>query len=393
MSYIEDRRTIKEYLQSIKDKEKKIHVGSILNQFNLFCKQNFNKNPQEVIDDIKEEIVKMGSNDKIYVLFNKYKEWLSEDHPEIVYYTGYNLKHKNTIKKRHPNSIRHYISQMRNIFEEIGNIEINNRIFNKRVRIEKAEEEDPEPFTKEQMRILLDRCSNHNKLKYMVMKDSGVRVGELVQIRKRDINTSKTPIEIKIQASYSKTRKARITFVTRETAPMLIRLLKNKQEGELVFGTNEDPYIAKGTEKVEFTYYRDQLTKAYPEFGERYQSNGRHKKTIHSIRSYTATQCAEAIDDTWGHTLIGHKKYLGQYIRNQDKISKMYLRSESYLMIYETIVTIENDEEVTFMRTQLNEQGKIIQEILSTNKEKNELKEENNDLQKRISELESLIQS
>ena len=91
---------------------------------------------------------------------------------------------------------------MRNIFEEIGNIEINNRVFNKRVRVVKAEEEDPEPFTKEQMRILLDRCSNHNKLKYMVLKDSGIRVGELVQIKKRDINISKTPIEITISCYF-----------------------------------------------------------------------------------------------------------------------------------------------------------------------------------------------
>jgi len=196
MSYIENRISIEDYLDSIKEKSKKNHVGSILNQFNLFCKQNFNRTHQQVIDDIKKEITKTNSNDKIYVLFNKYKDWLSQDHPEITYYTGKYSKHKNTIKKRHPNSIKQYISKMRNIFEEIGNIEINNRIFNKRVRIAKAEEEDPEPFTKEQMRLLLDRCSNHNKLKYMVLKDSGMRVGELTQIRKRDINITKTPIEI-----------------------------------------------------------------------------------------------------------------------------------------------------------------------------------------------------
>lgn len=362
MSYIQNRRSIEDYLDSIKERGKKNHIGSILNQFNIFCKQSFNKTHQQVIDDIRDEIAKTNSNDKIYVLFNKYKDWLSQDHPEITYYSGKYSKHKNTIKKRHPNSIKQYISKMRNIFEEIGNIEINNRIFNKRVRIEKAEEEDPEPFTKEQMRILLDRCSNHNKLKYMVLKDSGMRVGELTQIRKRDIDTTQTPIEIKIQASYTKTRKARITFVTRETAPMLVRLLKGKQEEELVFGTNEDPYIAKGTEKAEFTYYRDQLSKEYPEFGERYQSNGRHKKTIHSIRSYTSTQCAEAIDEAWGHSIIGHSKYLGQYIRNQNKRAEMYLRSEAYLMVYEKEIIVENkDSEIEILKKQVQ---KLIKETI-----------------------------
>jgi len=393
MSYIENRITIQEYLDNIKDRGKKNHISSILNQFNLFCQQSFNKTHQQVIDDIKEEITKTNLNDKIYVLFNKYKDWLSVDHPEITYHTGKDFKHEKTIKKRHPNSIKQYIAKMRNIFEEIGNIEINNRIFNKRVRIEKAEEEDPEPFTKEQMRSLLDRCSNHNKLKYMVLKDSGVRVGELVQIRKRDINVTKKPIEIKIQASYTKTRKARITFVTRETAPMLIRLLKSKQEEELVFGTNEDPYIATGTEKAEFTYYRDQLAKVYPEFGERYQSNKRHKKTIHSIRSFTATQCAEAIDEAWGHSIIGHSKYLGQYIRNQDKRAEMYLKSEAHLMIYEKEIIVEHDEEVSNIQAQLNRQGRLIQELLSINDEKTNLLKKNNNLQKRITELELKIRA
>ncbi len=391
MSYIENRRSIKDYLDSIKERGKKNHICSILNQFDMFCKQSFNKTHQQVIDDIKEEITKTNSNDKVYVLFNKYKDWLSQDHPEIKYYTGKYSKHKNTIKKRHPNSIKQYIAKMRNIFEEVGNIEINSRVFNKRVKVVKAEEEDPEPFTKEQMRTLLDRCSNHNKLKYMVMKDSGMRVGEMTQIRKRDINITKTPIEIKIQASYTKTRRARITFVTRETAPMLMRLLKNKQDNELVFGTNEDPYIATGTEKAEFTYYRDQLAKVYPEFGEIYQSNGRHKKTIHSIRSFTATQCAEAIDDAWGHALIGHKKYLGQYIRNQDKISEMYLKSEAYLMVYEKEIVVEHDKEVNNIQAQLNKQGRLIQELLSVNDEKTKLLQSNNDLQKRIMELELKI--
>jgi len=268
------------------------------------------------------------------------------DHPEIVYSFGKNQSLKKSIKARHPNTVHLYLIKIRSIFEEIGNIEINSRLFNKRVKVQKAEEEDPEPFTKEQMRLLLDRCSNHGKLKYMVLKDTGCRIGELVQIRKKDIDISKFTMELKIQASYTKTKKARIAFVTRETAPMLKRLLNKKQDNELIFGTSEDEYVATGTEKTLFAYYRKELAKDYPEFGEIYQSNGRHKKTIHSLRSFTATQCAEAIDETWGHGYIGHKKYLGQYIRNQEKMAEMFQRSENYLMIYETIEVIDQNERV-----------------------------------------------
>ena len=346
MSYLQSQITIEQYLVSITNRSKKNHVGSVLNTFNIFCNQKYDKSSQQILDDLSDEVRKTHSNDKVYVLFNHFKDWLLVDHPEIVYYFGKNQSLKKTIKARHPNTVKLYLIKIRSIFEEIGNIEINSRLFNKRVKVPKAEEEDPEPFTKEQMRLLLDRCSNHGKLKYMVLKDTGCRIGELVQLRKKDIDISKSPMEIKIQASYTKTKKARIAFVTRETAPMLKRLLNKKQDDELIFGTSEDEYVATGTEKTLFAYYRKELAKDYPEFGDIYQSNGRHKKTIHSLRSFTATQCAEAIDETWGHGYIGHKKYLGQYIRNQEKMSEMFQRSENYLMIYETIEVVDQDERV-----------------------------------------------
>ena len=338
--------------------------------------QKYNRTSQQILDDLVEEYNTNHSNEKLYILFNHFKEWLLLDHPEIEYFTGKDHKHRKTIKARHPNTVKQYLVKIRSIFEEIGNIEINSRIFNKRVKVPRAEEEDPEPFTKEQMRIFLDRCSNHNKLKYMVLKDTGARIRELVQLRKRDIDTSKTPIQIKFQAAYTKTKKARIAFVTRETAPMLVRLLKNKADDELVFGTNEDAYVAAGTEKAEFTYYRNLLAKDYPEFGEIMQSNGRHKKTIHSIRSFTATQCANAIDENWGHGYVGHKKYLGQYIRNQDKHAEMFLRSENHLMVYEHVEVVESDERVERLELENKDIKKAMSELSKIHESLAVLKEE-----------------
>jgi len=363
MSYFESRITIDQYLNSITNRSKRIHVGSILNIFNIFSNQKYNKSSQQVLDDLFNEVRASHSNDIVYVLFTHFKEWLLIDHPEIEYYLGRNKNQKRTIKARHPNTVHLYLIIIRSIFEEIGNIEINSRLFNKRVKIPKAEEEDPEPFTKQQMRLLLDRCANHGKLKYMVLKDTGCRIGELVQLRKRDIDFTKFPIEIKIQASYTKTKKARVVFVTRETAPMLRRLLNKKKENDLVFGTNEDPYVATGAEKTLFAYYRKELAKDYPEFGEVYQSNGRHKKTIHSIRSFCATQCAEAVDESWGHGYVGHKKYLGQYIRNQDKQSEMFLRSENHLMVYESVEIVDSDERVGKLEIENNEIKKAMSEL------------------------------
>ena len=392
MSYLQSKITIEEFLNNITKNSKRTHFKTILNTFNKFCNQKYHKSNQQVLDDLFDEISKTHSNDKIYILFTHFKEWLLVDHPEIVYYLGKGKKQRRTIKARHANTVRLYLITIRSIFEEIGNIEINSRLFNKRVKVPKAEEEDPEPFTPEQMRLLLDRCSNQSKLKYMFLKDTGCRLGEMVQLRKNDIDLEKNPVEIKIQARYTKTKKARIAYLTRETAPMIRRLIMKKQDTELIFGSNEDVDVAKSAEKTLFAYYRNQISKDYPEFGEIYQSNGRHKKTIHSIRSFTATQCANAIDETWGHGYVGHKKYLGQYIRNQEKQAEMFLRSENHLMIYESIEVVDSDERVKKLeienqsiRKDMIQLTDVMEELtnIKTDKAKQELEIQN--LKKQIS--------
>ena len=49
MSYIEEKITIKEYLENIQDEGKKNHVKAILNQLDIFCKQKYEKSNQQRI--------------------------------------------------------------------------------------------------------------------------------------------------------------------------------------------------------------------------------------------------------------------------------------------------------------------------------------------------------
>lgn len=393
MSYIEDKITIKEYLDSIQDKGKKNHIKSILNQFDIFCKQKYEKSNQQVMDDLYEEQKNEDTKNKVYIVFNHFKNWMLIDHPEIVYFMGKKENQRRTIKKRHANTIVTYLKTIRAIFEEIGDIELSSRKFWSKIKVPKPEEDEPEPFTKEQMRLLLDRCSNQSKLKYMTMKDTSMRVSELVQIRKRDTDLSLERIAITIQAKYAKTRRARLAFITKETEPMFRRLLSHKSDDELLFGTNEDVYTAKGSEKALFTYYREELAKDHSEFREIYQSNGRHKKTIHSIRSFTATQCAEAIDEAWGHAYIGHKKYLDQYIRNKDKLLKNFLRSENHLMVYERIEVVDSNEEVKEIRREFEEFRKNTMSYNAILEQISELKAQDAQKEIKIQQLRSLAKN
>lgn len=346
MSYLETVQTFERFIESIEKKSMREQYVSIYHQFDLFCKSKYNTTNNQVLEDLSKDWKINHNSNKIILVLNDFVQWCLKDHPEITYNHGKYNHIKRHITKKSPRTIRLYVNKIRQLLDDVWDIEVNASKINRKIKIPKAEEEESEPFTKEQMRILLDFVSNTKKLQFMVLKDTGMRIQEFCQIRKKDVDIDVKRIKINIQSRYTKTKRARICHISKETEPSFLRLYKEKGDDELLFGTNEDPEIAKGAFQTSFAYYRKKLAKTHPEFLDKYQSSGRHKKTIHSIRSYTSTQCAIAIDESWGHEYIGHKKYLGQYIRNQNQFIEKFIRSENHLMIYDTIEVIDSDERV-----------------------------------------------
>ena len=393
MSYIDNKITIEEYLKNIQIKSMREQYVSIIHQFDFFCTDEFNKTANQVLEDLAIDWEETHQSNKIILVLNKFVQWCLNDHPELEYHHGKYNHIKRKIGKKNPSTIKLYVNKIRQLLDDVWSVEVNVNKISRKIKIPKPEEEEPEAFTKKQMRVFLDSISNTKKLQFMVLKDTGMRIQELCQIRKKDVEIGGKRIKISIQSRYTKTKRARICYITRETEPSFLRLYKNKEKNELLFGTNEDSEIAKGAFQTSFAYYRDKISKTHPEFGEKYQSNDRHKKTIHSIRSYTSTQCSIAIDETWGHEYIGHKKYLGQYIRNQDQFIEKFMRSENQLMIYDTIEVVDSDERVKKLE---EEQAKSKQDMIALTNIMNQLssiKADNMKKEQEIKELQKILVS
>ena len=393
MSYIDNKITIEEYLKNIQIKSMREQYVSIIHQFDFFCTDEFNKTANQGLGDLAIDWEETHQSNKIILVLNKFVQWCLNDHPELTYHHGKYNHIKRKIGKKNPSTIKLYVNKIRQLLDDVWSVEVNVNKISRKIKIPKPEEEEPEAFTKKQMRVFLDSISNTKKLQFMVLKDTGMRIQELCQIRKKDVEIGGKRIKISIQSRYTKTKRARICYITRETEPSFLRLYKNKEKNELLFGTNEDSEIAKGAFQTSFAYYRDKISKTHPEFGEKYQSNDRHKKTIHSIRSYTSTQCSIAIDETWGHEYIGHKKYLGQYIRNQDQFIEKFMRSENQLMIYDTIEVVDSDERVKKLE---EEQAKSKQDMIALTNIMNQLssiKADNMKKEQEIKELQKILVS
>ena len=341
MSYIVEENTKEKFLENLSSTKRSV-TDTALNQFNFFTTDAYQKKSETVLSDLMEIAKKDGNNERIYTLLNQYVQWLLADHLELEIVAGNaKTRYSRPMRARHPETARLYAQSITSYIEHKFKIELSRNIWKKRIIIPKVEEEDPEPFTQEDVRLVIDNCSPIKKLLYMVLKDSGMRIGETCSLRKKDFDVSKDPVEIHIPARVTKTKKSRTTFVTRETKPLLIKKLESLQDDDIVFATSPTPEKSADAEWQTFNNLRKRLG-----LTEKYQHNGRYKKTLHSFRSYTATQATLAIDDSWGHSLLGHKQYLGQYIRNQEEYSQFYKRTEPYLMIYEKIEVVEQNDKV-----------------------------------------------
>ena len=392
MSYIDENITIEEFLGRCSKKSTRDLYIIALSQFDHFCNDSFEKSGTQVLEDISEEIKKSHDSNKLIIVLNRFVQWCLVDHPEIKYRHGRDNLIKRKITAKNPNSIKKYIGKIRIILEDVWNVEINSSKVRRQVKIPDANEEDVEPFTKEQMRLFLDSVSNEKRLQFMVLKDTGMRIRELCQIRKSDVIMSERRIRINIQARYTKKRRARIGHITKETELNFLRLLDSKNDDDLLFTKNEDPDVAEGAFQNAFSYYREKIGNTHPEFIERYQSNGRHKKTIHSIRSYTSTQCAKAIDEAWGHGYIGHKKYLEQYIRDQDQFLDKFIRSENHLMVYDTIEVVDQDERVKKLELEQEQTRQDMQSLTKIMNQLSEIREDNARKEQEIEHLRQIIQ-
>ena len=369
MTYIDDKRTIEEFLNNCQSKSTRSTYEMALKQFDHFCNEKYETTGKTILNELSTPDKNGKTDTKIIIAFNAFVQWCLVDHPEITYYRGKNNCIKNTIHAKHSNTIKLYVSSLRVILDDVYETTITSSKIRRNVKIPKAGRDKPVAFTPKEMRLFLDALSSEKKLQFMVLKDTGMRIQEFCKLRKNEVNITGERIEITVLANDAKTSQERICYITKETEPSFLRLYKSKKDDELMFGTNEDPEYSKGAYEGAFADIRKKLANTHPEFGEKYPSNGRHKKTIHSIRKFASTQCAIAIDKSWGHAYIGHDEYLAQYIVDpEDQFLKNFIRSENHLMVYERIEVVNSDERVGKLEQQQQETSKhmkMLEDVLS----------------------------
>ena len=156
MSYIPDNTSRKEFLAERHIRSRQV-AQVTLNQFDTFCNQQYGKDGDTVILDIK----KSGILEKSYTVMNQFSMWLSVDHLDLSIKMGVSSR---PMVKRMPRTIYSYMVVMKSYFEEFGGIEINDRRFKKRVKLPRRITVEQEPFTHSEIRLICDIASSERKV-------------------------------------------------------------------------------------------------------------------------------------------------------------------------------------------------------------------------------------
>jgi len=211
-------------------------------------------------------------------------------------------------------------------------IEITNLQIRKNIKLPKKQTKSLYPLKKEELRKLVDCASFKRKSLYLTHSSCGARIGELLQVRKKDIDTDSERWIINIRAETTKTQTERSTYMSKEAMKYTKQLLVSKEDNDLIWATNANPNRAEAAEQHALRGYLAKIG-----LDMRYEKTMIRKITSHSMRAYFFTKAVRTHGENYSHVLCGHgNAYLIEYDRLEPKEKlAMYLKLEPGLLVYE----------------------------------------------------------
>ena len=191
------------------------------------------------------------------------------------------------------------------------------------------------PLKLEEIHRIFSVARYDKKVLYICQLSSLMRIGELCQLRKKDLDLSRPQITVNIPASIAKFDKERTTFFSKEASAMLRPKLKNLDDNDVIFPLEVKEASNAGA--IEQATLAEYLAKIGLDM--RYESSGYLKISTHSFRAYGITK-VKRIDPALAYFLAGQesKIYLPQYDRlaeDPEELYQTYLKIEPELLIFE----------------------------------------------------------
>jgi len=272
-----------------------------------------------------------------------------------------------------PRGMRSYLSGVKGYLRTFG-VRINSDDYRQLVKIPRIVRTKEIPVTKEMILQILHIASPKLKTTIIVSIASGVRLGELVQLKLSDIDFNTNPTKITIRGNASKGRATRETFLTAEATSVLKNYLKKyfdwkegKKNDHL-----QDTYIfwkiskskkspentptfdtenAKQSLQISLRHHIEKI----PELSIK-NENGLNAVHFHAFRKFFRTTVGNICGRDFSEALLGHAFYMDTYyILSDEQKRQMYLDAESHLTISDFKLVEKNLQALSAKYSRLEE--------------------------------------
>lgn len=186
--------------------------------------------------------------------------------------------------------------------------------------------------SKEDLKKVLSNCSIRAKTIILLLASSGLRVGELRNLKISDIDMNSEPATIRIKGLTAKERKSRTTFFSSESKQVLQTYLDHRKnnghqltEESFLFATNDGSQMSY--QNLQFIL-NNVFKKVSKKEGKRY---GLH---AHSLRKFFKTQLiAAGVPGPIVDRLSGHARYLAREyeLYTEVQLKEWYLKGMKQL--------------------------------------------------------------
>ena len=310
MSILKKQRSRKSFDEKldIKSPNTKLQYKKAIANFEKFCSEKYKNNS---VEDIINEL-KIASKKDQDIVFDVLQDWINWNS-----------------KRLSPAVVRTWFSCLRGYLHYCG-VKLHPQDVKENLDFPQRIEEELHPLSEGEIRKILSVANHQKKALYLAQLSSGMRLGELMRIRKKDLILSQKRIVVKIPATFTKKNRARTTFFSREAQKAILPYLKRLGDDDLIFYHKSSADRAVNTEEHTLIRYCEKVG-----LDQRYPSSSRHKITSHSFRAYFITKISRH-DENFAKKLAGQKGYLLQYDRmtDEEKLEK-YLEFEPALLVFD----------------------------------------------------------
>ena len=275
--------------------------------FDKFCLEKFHvKTCEPIIQELITEISSANDFSTAFDILQDWINWLS--------------------KTRQPNSVETAWVHLHDYLYYRG-IKIDSKEVKYNLKFPKIHKRSPYPLKLSEIQNIIN-TSKRKKGIYLALISSGMRIGETLQVRKKDLDFSRSRIMIRIPAEITKAKESRITFLSKEAEDNNKHVF-SLAPNDLVWGKSENWLNNTNLEGRSLYRLLENLG-----MDEKYPS-GINKITLHSFRAYFVTK-GNKVEANFGHALAGHGFYMKQYDRySEDELEELYMKLEKEISVFD----------------------------------------------------------